>query len=199
LDGDWDTVADGNLFRREFFTMTPTAQPCDAYARHWDLAATAESDAPDPDWTAGVLMGRRSDGRLVVTDVVRLRASPGEVEATVRRTAVADRERFGPGVRISVEQEPGSAGAALVHHYATRVLAGFAFRGVRPTGDKVTRALPFVAQAEAGNVIVVEAHWTNDFINELVAFPTAGVHDDQVDAASGAFAELVDATDYEFL
>ena len=47
------------------------------------------------------------------------------------------------------------------------------------------------SQAEAGNVYVVNGTWLNDFFDELDVFPD-GQHDDQVDAASGAFTFLTD-------
>lgn len=44
--------------------------------------------------------------------------------------------------------------------------------------------------AEAGHVTLSVAPWNRDFLDELELFPTRGVHDDQVDAASGVFAVL---------
>ena len=52
------------------------------------------------------------------------------------------------------------------------------------------RADRFSVQVNNGNVQMLEASWNNDFINELRLFPK-GTHDDQVDAASGAFNKLV--------
>ncbi len=40
-----------------------------------------------------------------------------------------------------------------------------------------------------GNLRVLNARWTDDLVDELVAFPT-GFHDDQVDAVSGAVEML---------
>jgi predicted phage terminase large subunit-like protein len=60
---------------------------------------------------------------------------------------------------------------------------------VKSTGSKTLRADPFAAQAEARNVKLVRAMWNREFVEELQVFPN-GAHDDQVDGASGAFAEL---------
>ena len=54
------------------------------------------------------------------------------------------------------------------------------------------RAAPFAAQCEAGNVKLLSAPWNEAFLAELEHFPSGG-HDDQVDAASGAFALLTQA------
>jgi predicted phage terminase large subunit-like protein len=53
------------------------------------------------------------------------------------------------------------------------------------------RAQPFSAAVENGNVkICKDCQWIEDMLYELVAFPTKGIHDDIVDALSGAFTQL---------
>ena len=89
-----------------------------------------------------------------------------------------------------MEQEPGSSGVHVIDHYTRRVLNGFPFWGERSTGPKEERAKPFSAQAEAGNVSLLSGPWNNDYLNELAAFSTPQVHDDQVDASTGAFLKL---------
>ena len=59
----------------------------------------------------------------------------------------------------------------------------------RPTGDKVVRAGPLSAQAEAHNVKLVRANWNRAYLDELDGFPE-GRFVDQVDASSGAFNKL---------
>jgi hypothetical protein len=88
-----------------------------------------------------------------------------------------------------MEQEPGSAGVAVVDRYL-RLLAGFVFRSERSTGDKMTRALPLAAQAEGGLVKLVRGPWNEAFLDEASAFPY-GPHDDMVDAAAMALQRLV--------
>ena len=48
------------------------------------------------------------------------------------------------------------------------MLTGYAVFADRPSGDKDTRMLPFIAQAEAGNVRLVAGAWNADYIEELV-------------------------------
>ena len=60
------------------------------------------------------------------------------------------------------------------------------------SGDKVTRAGPMAAQAEAGNIDILEGEWNDTFLNELSVFPAGSK--DQTDAASRAFNELVMAS-----
>ncbi len=48
-----------------------------------------------------------------------------------------------------------------------------------------------MAAAAAGRLIrLVRGPWLRDFLAEAEAFPQEGIHDDQVDALSGAFTRL---------
>jgi predicted phage terminase large subunit-like protein len=185
LEGEFIDMG-GALFKRHWFGLVDRAPPLLARVRAWDLAATPadEQRARDPDYTAGVLMGKAADRSLYVLDVRRLRGTPSQVEALVRHTAAAD----GKGVAIVMEQEPGSAGKAIIDHYL-RLLLGFTFHGVRSTGSKADRAAPLAAQAEGGAVKLLRAAWNKDFLDEIELFPF-GRHDDQTDAASLALSHL---------
>jgi predicted phage terminase large subunit-like protein len=155
--------------------------------RAWDLAATEAQAGSDPDWTVGLRLTLDADGLFLVEDVVRLRGSPHKVERAVRATA----ERDGKAVRVVLPQDPGQAGKAQGQGYL-RLLAGFDVRLRRETGDKITRAGPVSAQAEAGNLRLLRAPWNAALLDELENFPEG--HDDQVDALAGAFRELVAMT-----
>jgi predicted phage terminase large subunit-like protein len=185
LEGEF-TDAAGTLFKRYWFGVVDAPPPLRDRVRAWDLAATPrdEAQARDPDHTAGVLMGKAADGTHYVLDVRRLQGTPREVQALVRRTAEAD----GRGVRIWLEQEPGSAGATVVSHFF-QLLSGFNFHAERSTGSKSDRARPLAAQAEGGTVKLARGPWNKDFLDEMEMFPF-GPHDDQADAASLAFAKL---------
>lgn len=178
LDGDWlAEPAAGELFRRAWFRVVQAA-PTETRVRvrYWDRAASTSGD-----WTVGVRM-HEFDGLYHVVDVVRARGGPRDVAALLRQTAVID----GQGVTQVLEQDPGQAGVVESAHLVSE-LAGHDVHVLRPTGDKVTRAKPASAQAEAGNIVVVRGAWTDAFLRELEAFPD-GDYDDQVDALSGAFA-----------
>lgn len=58
------------------------------------------------------------------------------------------------------------------------------------TGNKVSRAQPLAAQAEAGNVKILRGTWNHDYLSELCAFPL-GALKDQVDASSGVSSKLL--------
>ena len=183
--GDWWVSDAGSMFSRQWFEIVDEA-PADCYwVRSWDLASTkATRNNTDPDYTAGALVGLK-DGIWYIGDMQRVRATPQGVESLIRQTAELD----GRSVAIRMEQEPGASGVAIIDHYARRVLTGWDFKGVRATGEKTGRAAPVSSAAEAGNVRLVRGQWVGDFLDEFDVFPQ-GDHDDQVDAVSGAVAEL---------
>jgi len=172
----------GGMFERAWFEIVDTVPP-GRQVRFWDLAATEAKQGSDPDWTVGVLMVE-SSGSYYIKDVVRVRKKPGDVEALIKQTAQMD----GIETQIYMEQEPGSSGKGVIATYA-KLLSGYAFYGVPSTGSKMVRAQPLSAAASRGDVKVVNAVWLNAFLSELELFPN-GAHDDQVDAAAGAFLQL---------
>lgn len=143
------------------------------------------SSNKDPDWTVGLLMGVKG-GRYYILDVRRMRGSPGEVEDLIKTTAEAD----GRKTLIYIEQEPGSSGKIVSEHFIKSVLPGFAVYADPISGNKAERARPVSSQCQIENVYLCSGRWIPAFLDEVEVFPN-GVHDDQVDALSGAFSKLV--------
>ena len=176
----------GLLFRRHWFEIVDAVPPLvGPTIRAWDFAATEPKEGKDPDYTAGVRIGRSSSGTFYILDIRRVRATPLAVEFLVKQTAELD----GKDTHILLEQEPGASGQALVDRYIRTLLPGYTVRAEKPTGDKVARAMPFSSQCEAGNVKLLRGAWNKDFLDEVEVFPS-GDHDDQVDAASEGFTKL---------
>lgn len=184
-DGNWDIAATGEMFKREWIDIVDQAPQCTRYIRRWDCAATEARKGKDPDYTVGVLMGILN-GVYYVIDVQRFQKPPGEADEIMKQQAVID----GKSVSIREEQEPGSAGKKIISIHSRGIFEGYDYRGEPSTGDKVTRARPFSAACQNGNVKLVRGPWNNMYLWELEMFPNDGVHDDQVDASSGAFNEL---------
>ena len=170
---------EGGYFRAEWFEIVDAAPAVAQKVRWWDMAASQG----EGDYTVGLLMSR-ANGVYYIEDVRRGQYSAHAAEQIVKQTAQMD----GRGLRIWMEQEPGSSGKAVIASYV-RLLQGYPFRGKPSTGNKELRADPFAAQCEAGNVKLVKGAWNREYIEELTMFPN-GAHDDQVDASSGAFGEL---------
>lgn len=172
----------GGMFHKDWFEIVDSVPAKRETVRGWDLAA---SDIHTAAYTAGVKMSRCHDGFFYIEDVRRIQATEAKVERLIKNTAAED----GFNVRISGPQDPGQAGKAQAKYYI-RQLAGYDVKFTPESGDKMTRAKPLAAQAEAGNVKIVRGLWNDDYIDELCMFPF-GKFKDQVDASSRAFSELI--------
>lgn len=190
LGGNWKIKPAAGLYFKRHEARILDAVPLDVtrWVRAWDLAATEPSEAnPDPDWTAGALIGARPGGRFVIADLAHDRKQAAKVREMVTNTATRD----GREVRVVVPEDPGQAGKDQAASYVT-LLAGWSVGRRRPSSNKLARAEPFAAQWQAGNVDIVRGTWNEALFSELEGFPQ-GKHDDIVDACSDGFAELVGA------
>ncbi|WP_245479225.1 MULTISPECIES: phage terminase large subunit [unclassified Mesorhizobium] len=174
----------GGMFQRAWFEgrIVRAAPKGTTWVRHWDLAGTRGGTGAR---TAGVKLGRDPEGRYYVGHVVTLREEGKSVRKTIETQAALD----GKTVHISLPQDPGQAGKAQVQDFVAQ-LAGYKVHAEGETGDKVTRAEPFAAQCEHGNVYIVEGEWNTLYLDELCLFPASKLMD-QVDASSGAFTRLL--------
>jgi len=192
LGGNWKIkAAAGTTLRDEWFLRRHTLP--DRWLRVirvWDLAGTVPSrENPDPDWTAGALMGMDLDRRLWLLHINRFRKSTANVELEIRRQATLD----GYGVKIYLEQEGGASGIGWPDSIIRNHLGGFRAERKKPKGSKLVRAQVLASYAEHGKVFVPDndrlpAGWLPTFTQECQAFTDGSQanHDDQVDAASSA-------------
>lgn len=190
----------GGQFKREWFKFVDAKPALARRCRGWDTAGTKDGG----DWTVGVLISEefdwvltpaaglqrakrelKSTGRFFVESVVRDQLDPAGVDGLMKVTAELD----GKEVPIREEREGGSSGKGQIAAHG-RLLAGWDYKEVQLGADKITRAKPFRAQCELGNVYLVRAAWNEAYISELTGFPT-GSHDDQVDGSSCSFNSLL--------
>lgn len=206
LNGNWKIRRSaGHYFKRskvgQMFRSTPT--DVIKWVRAWDLAATAPSEVDELDgmpqalrknshndgsaYTAGVLLGKRRNGRIFVSDIINVRENGADVRQLILNTAKSDNALYG-NVTIRLPQDPGQAGKDQVQSFV-RMLGGFSVSTALESGDKVTRAEPFSSQWLAGNVDVKIAEWNDDYFRQLENFPV-GKLKDMVDASANAYLEL---------
>lgn len=183
-------VVGGGIFpvdRLTFKQAMPEDKDIKETVRYWDKAGTTDSGA----FTCGVLMHSLRSGGWFISDVVRGQWSAFERERIIKKTAEQDAERFGKRhVRIYTEQEPGSGGKESAER-TIAMLAGYPAYKDKVTGSKETRAEPYAAQWQGGNISALRnQRWNDAFLFEHEAWPS-GKFKDQVDAAGGAFAQLV--------
>lgn len=195
LYGNWKIkAAAGLMFKRTKVNMLETL-PTDVilWARGWDLAATSEDEDGDPAYTAGVLIGKRKNGRYIIADVINRRSDSAEVRELIKMTCITDRAKHGRVV-TRLPQDPGQAGKDQAQSFL-KFLSGFTVKIVPESGDKVTRAEPLSAQwlglegMDKGNVDVLIADWNEMYFNQMENFPQSKFKD-MVDASSSAFLEI---------
>lgn len=194
--GNWDAVPEGKLFKyalMEKLIRTDPEERIVEWCRFWDLAATSEDEADDPDYTVGLLMGKGESNRAYIVDVKRFRMEPNDAEEEILATCRMDARTFGTeGYKIRMEQEGGASAKYVLNDFRKK-LAGFDFDGEPAKKNKVDRAVPYAKYMNSRNIYLIDYYsnlWIPDMIAEYAAFPTKGVHDDQVDAGSGAFTAL---------
>lgn len=174
------TAPEGDMLKREWFHVVDSVPTDCRRVRYWDKAGTAGGGA----FTCGVLMAKDDQGIYYVEDLVRGQWAAGDRERIILQTAQMD----GYGVAVWVEQEPGSGGKESAEN-TVRNLAGFNVYAETVTGDKVTRAEPFAAQCQGGNIRLKKAPWNRGYLDRVTVFPS-GTYKDDVDASSGAFNKL---------
>lgn len=182
---------EGGMFNKADFILTEKTGMIIRSVRYWDKAGSAPKKDGRKDkskFTAGVKIDLREDGSFLISDVVRGRWEAPEREKRMKQTAQID----GKKVKVYIEQEGGSGGKESAQS-TVKNLAGFPIYKDHPTGSKETRAEPFSAQVEGGNVYVLcneyTKKWVDVYLDELDLFPM-GEFSDQVDGSSGAFNKI---------
>jgi predicted phage terminase large subunit-like protein len=178
LDGEF-VMLGGGLLRREWFRVVDAAPEGLRWARYWDLATSTKTTA---DYTASVRAAFGEDGTLYLADGLRGRWEWPDARRVILQTLACE-----PGVVVGIEQA-GYQLAAVQDLLRAPETHERTVRGVPVDRDKLSRAQPWIARAEAGKVALVRGAWCAEFLAEAVAFPDG--HDDQVDAVSGAVALL---------
>lgn len=180
-------VTSGGMFKTDNIQIIDELPATSQIVRRWDLAASDTITSYDPDRTSGVKMQRDKDGSYTIIDVIRFAETADIVEKNIIKTADSDTKK----VPILLPQDPGQAGKAQFLYFV-KLLAGFTLIKDIESGDKVTRADPLASQINNGNVKLMRGAWNQSFLEELRSFPNGG-HDDQVDAAAGAFNHIFQA------
>lgn len=195
LKGNWKIKAAAGLFFKRVQAKILDELPKDVvlWCRGWDLAATSEDENGDPAYTAGVLIGKRRNGRYVVADVINKRLSASEVRTLILMTAKADKAKYGRVIE-RLPQDPGQAGKDQKESFI-KMLSGFLVKVLPESGSKESRAEPFAAQWQPGNVDILVAEWNEMYFNQLESFPESKFKD-MVDASSSAFAEIENGATY---
>lgn len=142
----------------------------------WDTAFSVKDRAC---FTAGVTLAIDRQNQMYIVDVFRAKLTPQETEDAI----VSHINLFKPNVTAI---EEAAFKTQVIKNLLRRVLGRVwtPVRIVRPTQDKVARAMLPAARAEAGLVYAdKESSWWEPFLSECLGFPKT-TYKDQVDAWS---------------
>lgn len=170
----------GNYINAEAFNLIgPDDVPKDLYwVRFWDLAASSKSTA---DFTAGVKGALTKDGNFYLQDMAM-----GQWAWPKAREIICN---IGEAEGISVGVEAVGGFKTGYENLRETMRSDVPMREIGAEKDKLTRALPWIALAEAGKVFLVRGKWNLEFMLQAETFPN-GKHDDMVDAVSGVYQML---------
>lgn len=181
----------GKVFNRGWFKTVQAVPAGGVVVRRWDFAATEkELNKPDPDYTASCLM-LFVGGEIYILDATCDRLDPSRIDPYFNNITRQDAARFAREQRRYMarwEQEPGSAGKRESYRLVKQ-MAGIDSKGIPSNLDKLIRARPLAAQAEVGNVYLLAGAWNERWLNHMHGQPDLP-HDDEMDAASGAYWDL---------
>lgn len=182
---------EGGMFKWTWWQLLDAVPMQGRMVRYWDLAGTEpRGRGHDPDWTAGALACRMVDQRTAYVDVARFRHSIAQRDAELEAYCKGDLERYRGRISWWIESEAGIAGQERTGAIVRRMQAlGMPVFTEHPSGKKEIRAESLASAAGAGNVLLCPGAWRDVFRSEAADFPN-GQHDDQVDAAVGAFNKL---------
>jgi len=195
--GNWKIrPSAGLLFNKDWFQEIRADEVPEGgiTVRFWDLAATEEkfskkikkskgNPLKGPDYTASVKM-KKVGTTYYILHATNERLSPTAADRRMKELAELD----GPWVAQRWEMESGASGKRDSSHISAQ-LDGFDSGGIRPQGDKITRAKPFAAQAFNDHVKIVKGNFTKMYLEHMHAQPE-WPHDDLMDASSGAHKYL---------
>ncbi len=173
------TPRTGNNFPRGMVEIVDAVPVGGHECRAWDKAGTKDGGKR----SAGVRL-KVVNGTTYILDVVLGQWAAAEREKTIKTVAALD----GQAVKIVLEQEPGSGGKESAEA-SVKMLQGYSVTARTVTGDKMTRADPFAAQWQAGNVKLLKGPWNKGYLDEMELAPN-GKFLDQMDASAAGYNEL---------
>jgi predicted phage terminase large subunit-like protein len=195
LKGDWEARSMRGVLKREWFEVIDAAPADLSIVRYWD---TAYQKKKTSDFTVGLKYAVARNGLSFILHVARTQATPHEVESFIANIAGQDSR----SIRVVLQQEPGSGSALWIDSMSRGALLGYPVYADQVKGTKFERSQPFRAAAEAGNIKLLRSAWNEAFLEECEQFSPDEreyEHDDQIDAACGAFNYLTAPQKYEYI
>lgn len=178
----------GKLFNRAWFEIVDVVPRHADEVRFWDFAATAKEVARSTSFYSASQKWCKVDDTYYILSCFWEQVGAGDADDSVVKIAHQD----GRSCKVRWELEGGSAAIRYEDHLKKR-LSNFDAEGVKPLGDKVTRAIPWASEAKRGNVKLVRGNWNDQFLDAIHAFDGTAkpLVNDIVDSGSGAYSEML--------
>jgi hypothetical protein len=122
---------EGGMFKRKWFEVVTAAPANLEEVGHGIWRARCQTVGSDPDWTAGVKIGRCRRRLFLDHERRALRAT----RRTSRNARSSARQQDGKPCRVRIPQDPGQAGKSQAQRLI-RMLGGYIVRAVPPTGEQ---------------------------------------------------------------
>jgi predicted phage terminase large subunit-like protein len=188
LRGNWKIKYEaGTIFNRQWFEVVGSVPSGGTTVAFWDFAATSAAVATKSSFYSVRTKMYLHQDTYYVLDCHWEQVSADQGDASVVKIAYQD----GRDCKVRWELEGGSAGKRY-EASLRKQLAGFDAKGVKPLGDKVTRALPMALAAKQGKIKLLRGAWNDQFLAAVHEFDGSKkpLTNDIVDSADGAFGEL---------
>lgn len=199
LPADWQALYQGDpkpegggKVKIEWFNRRDIAPTITQQYRAWDTALTKDSRSHSrlsggPDYTVGV-KGGMNGKEFWISHRVKERLDEPEVIDLIERTALQD-AKIGCKTVIIEAGSRKSVYQAIIRRDSIRS-AGIRVIPATPIESKEERAYGWMTAANGGLFYVVEAGWTDDYIDTLCNLGIDGEHDDDADATSHLYNAL---------
>ena len=199
LPADWQALYQGDpkpegggKVKIEWFNRRDVAPTITQQYRAWDTALTKDSRSHSklsggPDYTVGV-RGGMNGKEFWTLHRVKERLDEPEVIDLIERTALQD-ATIGCKTVIIEAGSRKSVYQAIIRRDSIRS-AGIRVIPATPIDSKDERAYGWMTAANGGLFYVLEAGWTDDFIDTLCNLGIEGEHDDDADATSHLYNAL---------
>jgi len=166
LDGDIVVIGAGTIQEAWFRIIKPVRFT--QAVRAWDLAVSIKLSA---DYSVGALSQWVGD-TFVIGNIFRAKLEFPELRKRIIETAKSD------GIStIIVIEASGQQQGFIDELKRDPELRNYVIKAVRPEGDKLNRAIPWITRAELGKVALVEGPWNRVFLDECNEFTTDMSHD----------------------
>jgi len=170
---------EGKKIRREWFEIVDAAPDDCEWVRFYDLAVSTKTTG---DHVASFALGKKG-GVYYLRDMIFGRWEWPQTRKIIHSHALIDGYDCIIGIELGGQQE-----GFLQDIKQDERFADYIIKGVQPDADKLTRALPWIAKAEAGKIKLVNGKWLSTFFDIAEDFTGHDdAIDDPIDAVSGAY------------